>query len=67
MSLNRQLLKIFDFVKMTFENSISCIVVKKAYDSSLILDENLRVILTINVPLFKKLRDIIFFGGRITL
>ncbi len=24
-------------------------------------------ILTINVPLFKKLRDIIFFGGTITL
>ncbi len=24
-------------------------------------------IITINVPLFKKLRDIIFFGGRITL
>ncbi len=23
--------------------------------------------ITINVPLFKKLRDIIFFGGRITL
>ncbi len=26
-----------------------------------------KAVLTINVPLFKKLRDIIFFGGTITL